>query len=108
MIQRLARRALFTSTATEARASMKTPLAANRGTYPTSKGYLRLMKLQKEWTKDDGRRVFEKRGFTDLVILRFMELLGVSAVVAIFSHFFFMARPEFSPKRLQDKAEDSE
>ncbi|KAK2185788.1 hypothetical protein NP493_222g01026 [Ridgeia piscesae] len=96
------RRTLFTS-AVRPSGSLNKPIA-NRGIYPACEGYRRVQQKQIEWTKNDGRRVFEKRGFSDAVIRHSLELLGLITGLTLLSHFFFMARPEYSPKRLRDKA----
>ncbi|KAI0219485.1 hypothetical protein LSAT2_028991, partial [Lamellibrachia satsuma] len=104
-VLRVVRRGLFTSVTRQALPTMEKP--ANKGIYPSCEGYRRVQLKQIEWTKNDGKRVWEKAGYSDLVIRRSLELLGTITLITLFSHFFFMARPEYSPKRLRDKAKSS-
>ncbi|KAI0225841.1 hypothetical protein LSAT2_023410 [Lamellibrachia satsuma] len=93
VLSRLASRTIATS-ARRADVSMGQSTTQARGVVPNSPGYKQLMRKQQEWTKNDGKMVWQKRGFIDLVQVRSLEALAAVAGIAICAHFLMMIFPK--------------
>ncbi|KAK2180570.1 hypothetical protein NP493_437g01001 [Ridgeia piscesae] len=93
VLSRLACRTIST-TARRSEVAMGQSATKARGVVPNTPGYKTLMRRQQEWTKDDGKMVWQKRGFVDLVQVRGLEILAGVAGVAICAHFLMMIFPK--------------